>query len=47
MFTLSFTESEYIALCRGVQECIRLKTVLQDIGISVYKILVMEDNKGA
>ena len=47
MVTLSSTESEYIALCSGVQGCIGLKMVLQDIGIIMDKILVMEDNQGA
>ena len=47
MVALSSTESEYFPIYIGVQECIGLKMVLQDIGIIVDKILVKEDNQGA
>ena len=47
MVTLSSTMYENIDLYSGFQECIRLTMVLQDIGINVDKISVMEDNQGA
>ena len=47
MVTLSSTTYEHIDLYSGFQECIGLTMVLQDIGINVDKILVMEDNQGA
>ncbi|GMF20631.1 unnamed protein product [Phytophthora fragariaefolia] len=47
MVTLSTTESDYIAMATEVQECIGLKVVLMDIGVSVEEIAVMEDKQGA
>ncbi|KAF4037147.1 putative retrovirus-related Pol polyprotein from transposon TNT 1-94 [Phytophthora infestans] len=47
MVTLSSTESEYIAMSSGVQECIGLNSVLDDLGFAAEAILVMEDNQGA
>lgn len=45
--SLSTTESEYIALGRGVSEGCWIRILLQEIGIGCLKVIIMVDNQSA
>jgi len=45
---LSSMKSEYIAACSATQEAIRLKSVIEELGLGCIKpLIIAEDNKSA